>query len=533
MSMVEPPSLSRASPPTTKSVLTFLSALVPTETAGRGLLLPLGLITVTLGILYASVFRELWDLWMIREDFSHGFLVPLISLYLITTNWGLTKTLPIRPVPAVGLSLVLLSLAGLFVGVAGGIITLSSVSFIGVLMGLALMLFGPAYLRVLGLPLIYLVFMTPVLDVIVNPLHHPLQLLAARVVSGLFHFAGVPTYLDGTFIYFPNGILEVALQCSGASFLISLLAMGLPLAGIALREWRTRVALIIGALVISILTNWMRVALIGMIGYLTGWGPEVHGPLHILQGMLVYWVGLGALFAGAWFLARSEETPTKVTSGPVTGRMPQGAPWEQEKLRHVCWIALATLITATVYLYWYDRGPVEAKQDFASFPAVIGEWVSDGSHTGTTLVKIGGADQELIRTFLKTGGSAVHLHIAYFNSQTQGRELVNYRTTSLHKEVHETILKHDDKSLLVNAGLWEENRGTTAILFWYFLDGRVVTGQYEAKIATIAQALAHRGSNGALVLISGEFNDENQKLAADQLEDFGSVLLPILGAYLP
>ena len=60
-----------------------------------------------------------------------------------------------------------------------------------------------------------------------------------------------------------------------------------------------------------------------------------------------------------------------------------------------------------------------------------------------------------------------------------------------------------------------------------------MTGQYEAKIATIAQALAHRGSNGALVLISGEFNDENQKLAADQLEDFGSALLPILGAYLP
>ena len=115
-----------------------------------------------------------------------------------------------------------------------------------------------------------------------------------------------------------------------------------------------------------------------MIGYLTGWGPEVHGPLHILQGMLVYWVGLGALFAGAWFLARSEETPTKVTSGPVTGRMRQGALGSREKLRHVCWIALATLITATVYLYWYDRGPVEAKQDFASFPAVIGEWVSDG-----------------------------------------------------------------------------------------------------------------------------------------------------------
>ena len=64
----------------------------------------------------------------------------------------------------------------------------------------------------------------------------------------------------------------------------------------------------------------------------------------------------------------------------------------------------------------------------------------------------------------------MHLHIAYFNSQTQGRELVNYRTTPFHKEAHETILKHDDESLLVNAGLWEENRGTTAILFWYFLD---------------------------------------------------------------
>lgn len=429
--------------------------------------------------------------------------------------------------------MVLLSLAGLFVGVAGGVITLSSVTFIGILIGLTLLLLGYPYLQALALPFAYLIFMTPVLDIVVDPLHHPLQLLGAKVVSALFQIAGVPTYLDGTFIHFPNGILEVAVQCSGTNFLISILAIGLPLASLALRTWRTRVTLLIAALVISIVANWVRVALIGLIGYLWGWGPQVHGPLHILQGMLVYWIGFGALFGGAWILAKAEGGKNTLRNDQAfRPSYPLFAP-DWEKWRRVWWIALATLAAATVYLYGYDRGPVAAKQSFASFPLTIGKWAAVGSQQGSPPVRIKGADQELIRIYRKADGSTVCLYIAYLDSQTQGRELVSYLTAPLHKNASEKRLRVGDEGLAVNAGFDDESHAKTPILFWYDLNGQAVGDRYRAKMATILQVLAHDGSNGALVLISGVSQKEGQEFAAGHLENFARDLIPILRSYLP
>ena len=534
MSMSDSPSLHQARHPAVDVTPVFPQAPIREPAIGRDFWLRLGLITVALVFLYASVFQGLWDLWMSREDYSHGFLIPLISLYLITRKWGEIRSLPVRPVPVLGFGMILLSLAGLFVGAAGGVITLSSVSFIGILIGLTVLLFGYPYLRVLALPFGYLIFMTPVLDVVVDPLHHPLQLLGAKVVSALFQIAGVPTYLDGTFIHFPNGVLEVAVQCSGAGFLIAILAIGLPLASLALRSWQARVTLLVMALAISIVANWLRVALIGIIGYLTGWGPAVHGPLHILQGMLVYWVGFGALFGGAWVLAKMEGGRARRNKGEDSqhpGPVYQSA--SQQSLRP-WWAAIATLVLAVLYLYGYDRGPVEAKQDFESFPSTVGDWAADGSNGGSTIVTIQGTDQDLKKVYRRADGTAVRLYIAYLNRQTQGKELVNYLTAPLHNHTGMTFLPVGNESLRVNAGFWEENHLRTPIVFWYALDGQAYADRYEAKMATMIQALMHQGSHGALVLMSGmpRTGDQDQDLSVAPLEDFARDLGPVLQSYL-
>jgi EpsI family protein len=532
MSTADVPSLQQAHPSRLESAPASPQACLSAAALARDLRLHAGLVVVALVCLYAAVFKDLWDLWMTREDYSHGFLIPLISLYLVKTKWADIANLSIKPVPVLGFGMVLLSLTGLAVGVAGGVITLSSVSFIGTLIGLTLMLFGVAYMRALSLPFAYLIFMTPVLDVLVEPLHHPLQLLAANVVSALFATAGVPTYLDRTFIHFPNGILEVAVQCSGAGYLISILAIGLPLAFLALSTWWSRVTLIVAALVISILGNWARITLIGTIGYLSGWGPQVHGPLHMLQGMLVYWIGFGALFAGAWVLARIERGRMKPVGRPTIASASSITPAWQIWRRH-WWVALATLVMATVYLYGYDRGPVAAKQSFALLPLTIGEWVAVGTQHVSPVVKIPRADQELVRLYRKADGTAVCLYIADLDSQTQGRELVNYLTAPLHQDATETKLIVGDHSLSVNTGFWDENHSKTPILFWYALHGRAVADRYQAKVATIVQALAHEGSNGALVLISGVAKGGGQEDVAGSLKDFAQDLVPVVRSYLP
>lgn len=523
--------LEQVPPSSSETTATFPPVLLRERRDVTYLRLYVGVIGVALLALYASVFRELWDLWMTREDYSHGFLIPLMSLYLTKTKWAALADLPINPTPALGSGLVLLSLAGLFVGIAGGVITLSSVSFIGMLAGLTVLLYGYPYLQALAFPIAYLIFMTPVLDVVVEPLHQPLQLLAAKVVSMLFQSAGVPIYLDGTFVHFPNGVLEVAVQCSGAGYLIAILAIGLPLAAFALRRWPNRIMLITTALVISIMANWARVALIGMIGYLWGWGSQVHGPLHILQGMLVYWVGFGGLFAAAWILTGTERgsvTPFSRPTASISRIIPAWQAWRRQ-----WWLALAILVPAIVYLYGYDRGPVAAKQSFATLPSVIGEWATQESNGGLPLVKIPKADQELSRTYRKAGGSTARLYIAYLDSQTQGRELVSYLTVPLHRNATETTITIGQNHRPVNIGFWEDHEVKTPILFWYALSGRSIADRYQAKATTILHALMHEGSNGALIVISGEPRGDDQEVAVDEIQAFAQALFPVLQPYLP
>jgi EpsI family protein len=532
--------MSTADHPVLDDAVTFSRSLHGEQTGGKDLWLYIGLAGFALVLLGAPVFTALWDLWMTREDYSHGFLVPLISLYLIRLRWEAIRTLPIRPAFVSGLGLLLPSLAGLLVGDAGGVITVSSVSFIGLLAGLTLLLFGYRFLQLLAFPLAYLIFMTPFLDVVVDPLHHPLQLMGATVVSTLFRNAGVPTYLDGTFIHFPNGVLEVAVQCSGAGFLISALAIGVPLAALVLHSWWSRSALILIALLVSIVANWMRITLIGMIGYVSGWGPQVHGPLHILQGMLVYWVGLGVLFTAAWILVKVERQRINPVRRSAVGgalsesaesvRRKSGPAWPQ--WRRPWWVALAMLAGTTLYLYGYDRGPVEAKQSFDSLPSTIGQWVARETEQATPVVKIQGADHELMRVYRRADGTTVRLYVAYLSSQVQGRELVSYLTAPLHQDAAAATISFGQETLPVNIGFSVAYRIKTPILFWYAVNGKTISDRYEAKAASIAQALMRRGSPGALVLIAGDPNDHHVRAVAC-LKQFAHDLIPILRPYLP
>ena len=174
-------------------------------------------------------------------------------------------------------------------GEIGGVATLSEISLLGMIVGLVLLLGGTAYLRVLGFPITYLAFMLPILEDLVAPLHWPLQLITAQQGVTILQMLGFPALVEQQYVVLPHITLEVAGVCSGVNYLISIAAIGLPLAYLALRKLWSRVALILLAVAIGWMANWLRVVLIGVW---TSWGGEgLHGPFHILQGMFVAWVG--------------------------------------------------------------------------------------------------------------------------------------------------------------------------------------------------------------------------------------------------
>ena len=137
-----------------------------------------------------------------------------------------------------------------------------------------------------------------------------------------------------------------------------------------------------------------------------------------------------------------------------------------------------------------------------------------------------------MRVYRHADGAHVLLYVAYLNSQTQGKELVNYLTAPLHQNAAGVMLPLGHENLSVNIGVWTQHEVKTPILFWYAVNGKTISGRYEAKAVSIIQALVRQGSNGALVLIAGDANEGYEQAVAD-MKRFAQALVPVLRPYFP
>jgi len=215
-------------------------------------------------LLYSSVLRDLAGIWWTRDDYSHGFLILPISLYLVWAKRPELGQLPVKPNGVWGLCLLVAAGILLLLGMAARVLVLSGVSFVAMIVGLVLLLLGNAYVKALAFPIGYIVLMIPIFDEVLAPLQWPLQLLTASMSGQLLQMLGVSALVEQQYIVLPRTTLEVATLCSGTNYLISIIAIGLPLAYLTLRTWGSRVALMLFAVAVGVSANWVRVALIGM-----------------------------------------------------------------------------------------------------------------------------------------------------------------------------------------------------------------------------------------------------------------------------
>ncbi len=74
----------------------------------------------------------------------------------------------------------------------------------------------------------------------------------------LLHLVGVPATVDGVLITTANGYFEVAEACSGAKFVIAMVAYGVLVANVCYRTWPRRAAFMAMAMVVPVIANGLR-----------------------------------------------------------------------------------------------------------------------------------------------------------------------------------------------------------------------------------------------------------------------------------
>ncbi len=264
------------------------------------MLKPLGwpglLLVAVLIALYARIVVHLVMQWYDVPDYSHGFLVPFLSAFIVWQQRDRLRQVARRP-SWWGMVIVICSMGLLFLGSLGAELFLARISMLGTLCGLIVYFWGWKLLRAMAFPIAFLLFAIPIPVLIYNEIVFPLQFIASRFATSTLELLNIfPIMREGNVLIMPNMRLEVVEACSGIRSLMSLLALAAGYGYLAERSVLVRWILFFSMIPLAIISNGTRVMITALMAHYIG--PQAaEGFMHEFSGWVIFVVAT-ALFLG-------------------------------------------------------------------------------------------------------------------------------------------------------------------------------------------------------------------------------------------
>ncbi|PLX44087.1 MAG: exosortase [Deltaproteobacteria bacterium] len=240
--------------------------------------------------LYWRIVDSMIAQWLGDPNYSHGFLIPLITLYFLYERRTALRAARIDPADS-GLAVVLFGLFMLIAGYTATEFFTMRASLIVFISGVVIFTLGWAVTRVVALPLLYLFFMVPLPYIIYDAVAFPLKLFVAKYSVMAMKLMGLPVLREGNIIIFPEITLEVADACSGIRSLISLLALSVAFGFLTQKRVVGIILVALSAVPIAIITNGVRVIATGFLSQYYG-AVAAEGFFHEFAGLTVFAAGL-------------------------------------------------------------------------------------------------------------------------------------------------------------------------------------------------------------------------------------------------
>lgn len=279
-----------------------------------------GLFAVVLVVLEYSTFHELYVAWTAADSYySHGFLVPLISLFFVWQKRAELRAAPLRPSLS-GYVLIALACLMLLASDSLGLRLIGEFALLPMIIGLVLLFFGTRHLALVWFPILFLVFMIPIPPSITQSISLRVKLFATDTAVRLANLVTLPMVRDGSFVHFGDDQLLVGEVCGGLRSLIALIAFGTLMSYISkTRLWARLIILFISGPV-AIISNMFRIFGLCVVGYF--WGSKVAaGHFHDISGILIFVVAFALLFFLEAVLRRiaPEKTKSPSVDAPAAG----------------------------------------------------------------------------------------------------------------------------------------------------------------------------------------------------------------------
>ncbi|MBT8080168.1 MAG: EpsI family protein [Gammaproteobacteria bacterium] len=479
--------------------------------------------SLTIAVICAATIVACWPsvAWLVREwlgghmVIGHGIPLTAVSVFLLLRSLRGLDTSSIRAcwwaLPVV----LILSVVWLLGYVADVVVVHTAAVPLLMLAGILAVL-GRPVLHQVAFSILYLFFALPVWE----HLRVVFQFVTAFVVQYLIQAVGISALIDGNIIQIPSGTFKIASGCSGINFIIVGLALAALYGHLYYRSVRARWLLAGIALLFAVVSNWIRVSAIIIIGDVS----DMQSPLvddHASVGWILFGILLIPLFWIASKLDRGTAAPPQATSA---------GSHDHTKVVPALVAVLLALATGPLWAAIVVNKTAAPGHAVLRLPEARGDWFGPMPSSPDWRPEFGGASGEVIARYENDAGP-VWVYNNVYLSQAQDRELVH-----LHNDIAGGFYTDSNAraAAQTQGGSTVDLRDVIAssggdrwrIWFWYEIDGARESRDAGAKLRQAFAALKGRPDAGVIAVATrcrGSCDSAAGRLA-DFMHDLGDGL---------
>jgi exosortase A len=374
----------------------------------------LALISAAIVAIFRHDAAGMATIWWNSSTYEHCLVIIPIIGWLVWQRMPLLSRIEPRGWP---LPLAWIAVGGLswLVGDAAGVALARQLGLIVMLQGAVAATLGRGVTAGLIFPLFYALFLVPAGDGLIPPL----QTITAKLCMLFLHVIHIPATIDGVFITTPAGLFKVAEACSGAKFLVAMIALGVLVANLGFRSWPRRAAFMAVCVVVPVLANGLR-------AFGTIWVAQYRGAQaaegfdHVVYGWFFFAAVIALVLAISWsFFDRPADAPAFDVARAETEAAKQRGVWPLPVT------VLAALGVAAAAPVW---SRVVVAEGSATMPVLVLPQPQGWTRIEAARSwrpRFDGATL-LMQGYRNAAGQRVDLAVAYLPAQGEGRSLVGY-----------------------------------------------------------------------------------------------------------
>ena len=491
----------------------------------RGFLLFL----VTLGLsfwLYWDGLAEAVLRWELQEEYSHGYLIPLVSLFILWEK-RFQIAASYQGYSWWGLPIIVLALIILLIGEVSALYMLIHYSFILLLFGLSLAFLGSAT-RFTWVAIALLGFAVPLPYFIEVILTSKLQLISSQLGVEIIRLCRIPVFLSGNIIDLGNYQLQVVEACSGLRYLFPLMSLGFIGAYLYQASVWKRAVLFLSTVPITIFMNSLRIAITGIL--VDNWGTEMaEGFLHDFEGWLIF-MACGGLLLLEVLLMELLTTRLSVRQAfavPVSVSAEQYSSQNSVSLQFSKPLAVSIplLLVALAVVGSLDSREEDTtfkKTELISFPLKFDEWFGREDRIEADVAEKLGFTEYVMINYQNQQHRPVNFYVAYYASQRKGvsphspKVCIPGGGWEIAKFSRTRVDEMPVNRVLIRKGTQDQ-----IVYYWFEERGTPIANEYLKKWMLFKDALFLNRTDGSLVRVTTPvLNDETLEDADLRAQEF-------------